>query len=103
MRTSYLLSVVCTLGLLATPAVAAGTATQTPQGSSAATSGAGAPKSTSSGAATKKVSTTHAVRMAHAGKGNASSHASSQDNMADQLNSQSLQAAQQGRPYSVSR
>jgi len=98
MRKTLLLSGLCALGLLAAPAMAAGTATPKPQGSGATTNGAGTQSGASSSTAAKKTSATHSVHMAHARRGSGSS----QDNMADQLNSQSLQAAQQGRPYSVS-
>lgn len=86
-----LLAAAAALALLAQPVMAAGTSTQqsgsvgTPTGTSSATMHH--TKSPKSGGSS------HAMRTAHASK------ASPNDAMADQLNGQSLQAAQQGKTY----
>jgi hypothetical protein len=88
MLKSGLIASICALGLVATPVMAAGTAAQSP-----ATSG----KSTTMHHKAMHVST----GSGHAARSDRSGGRSSQDNMADQLNGQSLQAAMQGRPFSA--
>jgi hypothetical protein len=88
MLKSGLIASVCAMGLLAAPVMAAGTGVTSP-----ATAG----KSSTTHHKATHVSTgtghgTHSARSG--GRG-------SQDNMADQLNGQSLQAAMQGRPFNA--
>ena len=91
MLKSGLIASVCALGLIAAPVMAAGTTAMAPATASGKTA-------MHHHKATTHVSTGmgHGMHSGHAG-----GKASSQDNMADQLNGQSLQAATQGHPFSA--
>jgi hypothetical protein len=88
MLKSGLIASVCALGLLAAPVMAAGTGVTSPGAS-------GKPGTMHHNATHASTGTGHGTHSARSGG------RGSQDNMADQLNGQSLQAAMQGRPFSA--
>jgi hypothetical protein len=85
---SVLIASACALGLLAAPVMAAGTGVTSPGAS-------GKPGTTHHRATHVSTGAGHGTHSARSGG------RGSQDNMADQLNGQSLQAAMQGRPFSA--
>jgi hypothetical protein len=93
MSKAYWLAAVCALALSVSPGLAAGPASNTSGGSAADSSSTAAPAAKTP----MQKSTGHARRAVSSARGT-----SSQDNIADELNAESLQAIQQGRTFQPS-